>query len=140
MSDYSKVFKELSEIFKYIPEEQMKKIPDEIIKRIEEKKDNEYNYEVIHIEDFQNQNMLKETRAILAVLYRDYWASEEERKEIKEQERIEFINGKVELSNNSKEIFTKKDKKIEKEAENAIIVYKESFIRKIIKKIISFFK
>ena len=140
MSDYSKVFKELSEIFKYIPEEQMKKIPDEIIKRIEEKKDNEYNYEVIHIEDFQNQNMLKETRAILAVLYRDYWASEEERKEIKEQERIEFINGKVELSNNSKEIFTKKDKKIEKEAENAIIVYKEKFIRKIIKKIILFFK
>lgn len=140
MSDYSKVFKELSEIFKYIPEEQMKKIPDEIIKRIEEKKDNEYNYEVIHIEDFQNQNMLKETRAILAVLYRDYWASEEERKEIKEQERIEFINGKVELSNNNKEIFTKKDKKIEKEAENAIIVYKESFIRKIIKKIMSFFK
>ena len=140
MSDYSKVFKELSEIFKYIPEEQMKKIPDEIIKRIEEKKDNEYNYEVIHIEDFQNQNMLKETRAILAVLYRDYWASEEERKEIKEQERIEFINGKVELSNNSKEIFAKKDKRIEKEAKNAIIVYKESFIRKIIKKIISFFK
>lgn len=140
MSDYSKVFKELSEIFKYIPEEQMKKIPDEIIKRIEEKKDNEYNYEVIHIEDFQNQNMLKETRAILAVLYRDYWASEEERKEIKEQERIEFINGKVELSNNSKEIFAKKDKRIEKEAKNAIIVYKESFIRKIIKKIMSFFK
>ena len=118
----------------------MKKIPDEIIKRIEEKKDNEYNYEVIHIEDFQNQNMLKETRAILAVLYRDYWASEEERKEIKEQERIEFINGKVELTNNSKEIFAKKDKRIEKEAKNAIIVYKESFIRKIIKKIMSFFK
>ena len=140
MSDYSKVFKELSEIFKYIPEEQMKKIPDEIIKRIEEKKDNEYNYEVMHIEDFQNQNMFKETRAILAVLYRDYWASEEERKEIKEQERIEYINTDNELSNNNKEIFIKNDKKIEKEAENAIIVYKESFIRKIIKKIKSFFK
>jgi len=140
MSDYSKVFKELSEIFKYIPEEQMKKIPDEIIKRIEEKKDNEYNYEVIHIEDFQNQNMLKETRAILAVLYRDYWASEEERKEIKEQERLEYINTDNELSNNNKEIFIKNDKKIENEAKNAIIVYKESFIRKIIKKIMSFFK
>ena len=140
MSDYSKVFKELSEIFKYIPEEQMKKIPDELVKKIEEKKDNEYNYEVIHIEDFQNQNMLKETRAVLAVLYRDYWASEEERKKIKEQERDELIKRGEELSKNTKEIFTKQDKNIEKEAENAIIVYKESFIRKIIKKIKSFFK
>lgn len=140
MSDYSKVFKELSEIFKFIPEEQMKKIPDELVKKIEEKKDNGYYYEVIHIEDFQNQNMLKETRAVLAVLYRDYWASEEERKKIKEQERDELIKRGEELSKNTKEIFTKQDKNIEKEAENAIIVYKESFIRKIIKKIKSFFK
>ena len=140
MSDYSKVFKELSEIFKYIPEEQMKKIPDELVKKIEEKKDNGYNYEVIHIEDFQNQNMLKETRAVLAVLYRDYWASEEERKKIKEQERDELIKRGEELGKNNKEIFTKNDNNIEKEAENAIIVYKESFIRKIIKKIKSFFK
>lgn len=140
MSDYSKVFKELSEIFKFIPEEQMKKIPDELVKKIEEKKDNGYNYEVIHIEDFQNQNMLKETRAVLAVLYRDYWASEEERKKIKEQERDELIKRGEELGKNNKEIFTKNDNNIEKEAENAIIVYKESFIRKIIKKIKSFFK
>ena len=140
MSDYSKVFKELSEIFKFIPEEQMKKIPDELVKKIEEKKDNGYNYEVIHIEDFQNQNMLKETRAVLAVLYKDYWASEEERKKIKEQERDELIKRGEELGKNNKEIFTKNDNNIEKEAENAIIVYKESFIRKIIKKIKSFFK
>ena len=58
----------------------------------------------------------------------------------KEQERDELIKRGEELGKNNKEIFTKNDNNIEKEAENAIIVYKESFIRKIIKKIKSFFK
>ena len=138
MNDYSKIYKELYEIFKYIAKEEIAKIPKNIIDEIEEKKDENYNYKVTHIDDFENQYMHKETKAFLTVLYRDYWANEEERKRIKEQEHIEYINREAELSKNINEIF-QNDKKIDKKSNDAIIVFKESFFGKIIKKIISLF-
>ncbi len=146
MSDYPKVYRELYEIFKYMPHEEVSKIPKTFLKKIEEKMDQNYEYKVIHIKDFQNQNMLIETRAMLAVLYRDYWADEEEKARIKKQEQIEFL--KQEKQKNEKynnDVFLEKRKAkeeniIEKEAEKALVVYKESFLKKIIKKILSFFK
>lgn len=146
MSDYPKAYRELYEIFKYMPHEEVGKIPKAFLNKIEEKMDQNYEYKVIHIKDFQNQNMLRETRAILAVLYRDYWADEEEKARIKNQEQIEFLNQekqKNEKYNN--DVFlekrkAKEEKIIEKEAEKALIVYKENFLKKIIKKIVSFLK
>ena len=90
MSDYSKVYKELYEIFKYLPQDKIDVIPIEFKENMESKMDNNYEYRVTHIEDFSNQEMLKETRALLAILYRDYWATEEERREILEKEKREI--------------------------------------------------
>lgn len=141
MSNYSKVYKELDEIFKYLPQEILNKIPIELISKIKEEKDEQYEYEVIHIADFRNQEMLKETRAILAILYRDYWASEEERKEIIEQEKKEFLEKeeKKKEKQNSNNIFGEQES-IEENVSQAIIVYKESLFRKIINKLTEWFK
>lgn len=141
MDDYSKVYKELDEIFKYLPQEILDKIPVELINRIKKEKDEQYEYKVIHIEDFRNQEMQKETRAILSILYRDYWASEDERKEILEQEKKEFLEeeDKKKENQNLNNIFEKQEA-IEKNVSQAIIVYKESLFRKIINKLTEWFK
>lgn len=142
MSDYSKVYKELNEVFKYLPQEIEDKIPVELVNQIKNNMDNNYEYQITHISDFSNQSMMKETRAILAILYRDYWASEEERKEIIEEEKREILKKEEEKKNKYKgeyDIF-KNQEKIEATVSQALVEYKEGIFKKIINKIMSWFR
>ena len=82
-----KAYVEVLEILRYIPVEDYNKIPTEIIENMQLNADKEYKYIVTHPDNFQEQEMLKETETILAVLYRDYWATEEQRKRILEKEK-----------------------------------------------------
>ena len=51
--------------------------------------DSAYMYELNFTGGFENQKLLKETEAILAVFYRDYWATDEQKQKIKEIEVVE---------------------------------------------------
>ena len=84
-----KAFTEVIEILKLIPKEEYDKVPNYIIDNMENEKDASYDFKLGKIENFQNQELLEETIAILAVLFRDYWATEVQRKKIKEIEIIE---------------------------------------------------
>ncbi len=101
MLNMAKAYKEINEILKYVPDEYVKRIPPQLIKVIEEKMDKNYEYKVEHIEDFENQEMLNETRALLAVIYREYFASDEEMERIKKEEKefFEKENSKNRLEN-----------------------------------------
>lgn len=90
-----KAYRELYEILKHIPEEEKMKIPKGFLKYIEENMAKGYIYKV-NIKEFENQEMLEETRALLAILYRDYWATEEKRKEILTKEKEQFEQIKLE--------------------------------------------
>ena len=87
---FPKAYKEVLEILKYIPIDEYNKIPEDIIQNMKKKQDNQYQYEVTNLENFKEQPMLRETEAILSVLYRDYWATTEERKKIREKEKSEI--------------------------------------------------
>lgn len=84
-----KAYTEVLEILKLISRDDYEKIPKYIIENMEYEKDISYKYEVSYIDDFQKQKMLKETEAILAVFYREYWATEEQKKKIQEIEILE---------------------------------------------------
>ena len=84
-----KAYVEVLEILKLISKDDYEKIPKYIIENMEKEKDISYKYEVSYINDFLNQKMLKETEAILAVFYRDYWTTEEQKKKIQEIELLE---------------------------------------------------
>ena len=71
---YYRALKELSEIIKFFPRNEYRKIPKTFINFIEENKDNSYEYIIEHIDDFQNQAMLDETRVLLSIVYRDFIA------------------------------------------------------------------
>lgn len=88
---YYKAFKELSEIIKFFPKNEYSKIPKSFRDFIEENKDNNYEYRVEHIDDFQNQEMLEETKILLSIVYRDFIASSEEKKQIIKREKDELL-------------------------------------------------
>ena len=145
MIDKSKIpqaYKEVYEILKYIPDEDYKKIPQNIISKIESGKDDSYNFEVTEFEDFQKQKMLKETEAILAIFYRDYWATERERNIIINHEEQDRINSyKINFENNCRK--NREENIVNSETDNekiltnqkSMIVVKEGVFKKLIKRI-----
>lgn len=123
-----KAYVEVLEILKYIPIEEYNKIPIEIIQNMQLNEDKEYKYTITHFENFQEQRMLKETETILAVLFRDYWATEEQKNKIiakQNYDRQQLENLKKQQYNPN-DIF-KNPNKYKTETNTALIEYKESF-------------
>lgn len=79
-----KAYSEVNYIINEMPEEMKNKIPDNAIINIQNKMDNEY---IVQIKDIEYDELLPETEKLLAVLYADYIATEEERKLIKNTEK-----------------------------------------------------
>ena len=137
-----KAYKEISEILKYIPEEKFRKIPTHIIKYFEENQDKNYYYKIVHFDDFENQKMLKETEAILTVIFRDYLTTPEQMKSFREKENhdIQLFEKQKREKYNPDDIF-KKDIKKNKTSNNLpVIVEHQNIINKIMGKIKKFFK
>lgn len=88
-NNYHKAYVEVLEVLKYIPKEDLEKVPKDIIQTLENKKDMEYKYELNKNISFENQILMNETKAILANFFRDYWATPEQRNAIIEKERKE---------------------------------------------------
>lgn len=132
-----KAYVEVLEILKHIPIEDYNKIPYEIIENMQLNMDKEYKYEVANFDNFQEQEMLKETETILAVLFRDYWATEKQRKRILEKEKydLKVLEEEKRKIYNPDDIFKKnKNTNVEIPENNtntALIEYKESFFTKL---------
>lgn len=81
---YKKSFAEVYEILKIIPMEILNKIPQKLKDIIEKERDRNYHViikEPLNIEDFQY-----ETIVFLGMIYRDFLCSEEERKNLQEED------------------------------------------------------
>ena len=86
-----KAYREVIEIIKYLPKKDYEKIPSSIIENMQREMDKDYIYDIVAYDNLDNQPMLHETEVILAIFYRDYWATDYERKVIIENEQ-EYIN------------------------------------------------
>lgn len=82
MNKYAKAYTEVYEILSYLKKEDYDKIPEEIITAIKENRDVNYVYEMNEDIDLESQEMLRETKAILFNLFRDYLCTEEQRETI----------------------------------------------------------
>ena len=80
--NYSKAYKEIVEILKYVPEESVNKIPKEMRDMFEAEQLKTYNFQIDTKKTFEEQELLEETKAILANIFRDYWATEIQRNKI----------------------------------------------------------
>ncbi len=109
----SRAYTEVNYIINEMSSEMKSKIPYQILKKIEDRKDKNYEF-YIEDEDFENVELLEDTEKMLSVLYTDYLASDEEKIVIKNKEEILERKKKEKLSNiEIREIFPKAKKKNE---------------------------
>ena len=151
--NYAKAYKEVFEILKYVSKEDLEKIPNTFMQMLQKKMDKNYDFALNLNKEFEEQEMLRETKAILAYIYVNYWCDEKEKtiiknkfkndlikEEIAKQEKFSndvFKNvksGNVQNKGNSK---VKEENKVERNIDKLQIVpyTKKNFISKIIEKI-----
>lgn len=132
-NNFAKAYKELLEIINHFPLEEYNRIPKEKINFYEENMDKNYNFTINPNIDLSEQNISKETKALIVTLYEDYFATEEQKEKIKEI--LELNQKKAEQEKrkkyNPKNLF-EKNKVTEKvqnnnKQETTLIQYKENF-------------
>lgn len=80
---YAKAYTEVLEIIKHFPEEEYNKIPKEKIEFYKDNKDKDYVFVINPEIDLSEQNISPEANAIIVNLFRDYFATEEQKVKIK---------------------------------------------------------
>lgn len=133
---------EVDMILNYADEESLSKIPESLKQFIKENK-SDYITNINPEKDLKDQDLLYETKVILSVLYRDYWASSEERRKLLEYEKAELTN--IENRKNEKynynNLFKNKNNEIGTNVkEIKSLVVKQNLIKKILNKMRGFFR
>mgnify|MGYP001101719631 CR=1 FL=1 len=133
---------EVDMILNYANEESLSKIPESLKQFIKENK-SDYITNINPEKDLKDQDLLYETKVILSVLYRDYWASSEERRKLLEYEKAELTN--IENRKNEKynynNLFKNKNNEIGTNVkEIKSLVVKQNLIKKILNKMRGFFR
>ena len=136
---YQNALTEVEQILKYTQEELVCKIPKSVRSFIKENKNQNYLTSVISNKSLEEQEILPETQAILALFYRSYWASEEEKQEFAKQDAIE-----LEKKNKTVDEILKKepieDKKMTQNVTTVALINTETWYQKILKKIYNLFQ
>ena len=142
---YANAYKEVLEILKYIRIEDYNKIPKTKIELFETYSNKDYAFEYNPRKTLNEQNVSKKAKAIIGLLFRDYWATEIQKAKIIEKQKYDRqqIEIKKQEKYNSDNIFKNRnqDTKQEKNINNTVsmITYKESIFNKILNKIKSMF-
>lgn len=144
-NNYAKAYVEVLEILKYFPQKDYMKIPEEKIQFYKQNKDKNYVFTINPKEDLSKQNISREANAIIVNLYRDYFATEEQKVKIKEI--LELNQKKAEQEKrkkyNQENLFRKNDKNKTTNTETLSnttmpVEYKESILTRIKKAIFKF--
>lgn len=108
--NYPKAYTEVLEILKYMPIDDVKKIPKELIDTFEYKKDSNYKFVIDENQDFSKLKILDETEAIMVNIFEDYWATPEQKAKIeaKMREDMRRIEEEKKIKYNV-DIFKKED-------------------------------
>ena len=152
----AKELKEVSEILKFFPQNELNKISKNFLMYIEENKDDEYEFEWNAENEVNVNTVLPGTITLLQMIFLNYYASEEEVKEINETlDENERIYQQKNHEKYNTDIFLKKANEYEKEAETQVennlqknpnndntqmTIYKESIFKRIINSILNIFR
>lgn len=143
-TDDNIMYAELSEILKMMEPKEVNKIPKKLLEVIEKEKSNTYIPNYSSKIELNSQNIKKETLAMLALLYINYWCEDENEKkeylkliEENEQKYRQQIREKTYIK------YITRTQKIEKNnvpEQELAVVKNKSFIKNVIEKIKSFLK
>ena len=150
-NEYRRTLSDIDIIINEMEESQKNKIPAKLRKIIHENKLEDYKSNIRTDIPLEEQKIHPDTQAYLAMLYLNYWCEDEnEKAELKKtlDENEKIYQKEIEEKYSIENIFkNRKEKQIIKEEpeeeineETQIMPYKESFIKKILNKIFSFFR
>ena len=132
--EYANAYSEVLEILKNISKEDYEKVPSEKIDLFEKNANKNYNFQYDTNLTLDEQNVSKRAKAIIAILFRDYWATPEQREKILAKQNYDriHIEKNKQKQYNVDNIFKNKERKVET-VENSVsmIEYKESIFSKI---------
>lgn len=80
--EYANAYSEILGILRYIPLKDYNKIPKKKIKLFEKKANKDYKFYFNPSKTLDEQYISKRAKAILGILFRDYWATDEQRQRI----------------------------------------------------------
>lgn len=128
---YKKAYVEVLEIISYFSEEEYNKIPKEKIEFYEANKDNSYNFKFDPEKDLNEQNVSKEAKAIIVNLFKDYFATEDQKEKLKQilKNNEDKANKEKKQKYNADKLFNNKNQ--DKEDETALIIKDENIFKKI---------
>lgn len=141
---YKNAFKEVYEILQNTDTELVEKIPNKFIEFLQNNMNTEYQTNIDNNLDIDKQVLLAETEDILSLIYRSYWSTDEEKQEFYDKDKQELE--KIEQNKKSQykditEIFEKRKNINNVTLDNSLMVIpKENFIQKLLKKLFKFFK
>lgn len=151
---YREAFAEILIILNNAPEEEKKLIPQQFLEFINNNASQEYKINFDKNTKIEDLNLKKETKGLLSVIYYSYLCPADEKqeyikllennqkkydKELHEKYSVDNIFQNNNTNNNiNTNINLSADAK--ESEEQALVEYKESFFRKVINKIKSFFK
>ena len=148
MSKYTDAFTQVYVILNELDDEDYDKIPPEVVDAIRKNRNKEYQFEIDESVDLKDNNLLPEARALLFKIYRDYLATEKQRKKIlnmqneerakKELKKQEQYNSDI-FANKETETIQKSELEIQQQSIHSV-PYKESIFKKLLNIIRGFFK
>ena len=95
---YENALAEVDSILKLMPEDLLHKIPKSFLDFVAQKKSKSYITNLDLDKPLNEQNLLKETRAILSLIYRSYLCDSEQRRKLEIDDIIELKKNQMELN------------------------------------------
>lgn len=153
MVNYSNVLTETSEILNYFDKSILEKIPQKLIDKIQESKNNAYHFQYDKSKTLVEQKIMQETKDLISAIYLMYCCDGEKRQQLldickeNEKESMEYINQNYDISElfknrkeNIRENAVQKIESTENDVNNKIaIIEEEKWYNKLYAKIKSFF-
>ena len=136
--NYANAYKEVLVVLKQLTEEDYKKIPKEYIEFLKENCNPNYEFEYDVSKDFEEQNLMNDTKYILFGLFEKFGATDYQKEKIRNF-KINYNNKMEEIKReqyNPNDIFKKDDIQEKKQTENIQLVeykkvnwYKKIFLK-----------
>lgn len=143
--EYANAYSEVLEVLNHMSKEDYNKIPKDMIEMFQTNCNNKYQFRYDLNKEFENQEISRRAKLILAILFRDYWATPYQKEKIiakqnyerqkLEQQKFEKYNPEI--------IFKNKRQPIIEEVKNInsmIEVKDKKWYQKIFKLIKKLFK
>ena len=87
--EYANAYTEVLEILKYISVEDYNKIPKSRIDLFKTNANKEYTFKYNPDKTLDEQNVSKTAKEIIAILFRDYWATDNQREKIMKKQNYD---------------------------------------------------